>query len=94
MRSDGADGRFDRGSIEVKRCDGRVLLSREQRREDGGLGHCPAPCWPRRTSAGFNALFTSSQSPLTFKEELLLFTSGEFKKDPLKKKKAALLRAE
>lgn len=37
-----ADGRFDRGSIEVKRCDGRVLLSREQRLGDAGPGHCPA----------------------------------------------------
>lgn len=40
---DGADGRFDRGSIEVNRCDGRVLLSREQRLGDAGPSHCPAP---------------------------------------------------
>lgn len=34
---------FRQGSIEVKRCDGRVLLSREQRLRDAGPSHCPAP---------------------------------------------------
>lgn len=34
---------FRQGSIEVKRCDGRVLLSREQRLRDAGPNHCPSP---------------------------------------------------